>query len=106
MHFKIVLAVLLMLGTVAIQIEATIWVLRLARRPAGAILSMIRRSHVYRLGGIVLLMLTGHMLQMLLWAVAYRAVGAIEDFEKAMYFSMVTFTTLGYGDVTLDKETP
>jgi hypothetical protein len=26
----------------------------------------------------------------------------VDTFEAALYFSMVTFTTLGYGDVTLD----
>jgi voltage-gated potassium channel Kch len=28
-------------------------------------------------------------------------VGALSSLEEALYFSMVTFTTLGYGDVTL-----
>ncbi|MCH7812351.1 MAG: two pore domain potassium channel family protein [Chloroflexi bacterium] len=36
------------------------------------------------------------------WAAVYLAVGAIPDLETALYFSTVTFTTLGYGDVTLD----
>jgi len=31
-------------------------------------------------------------------------VGAIEHLETARYFSMVTFTTLGYGDVTLPSD--
>lgn len=36
-----------------------------------------------------------------IWAAFYVAVGAIPDFEAALYFSTVTFTTLGYGDLTL-----
>ena len=35
-------------------------------------------------------------------ALLYSALGAFEDFETAMYFSGVTFTSLGYGDVVLD----
>jgi hypothetical protein len=31
-------------------------------------------------------------------------VGAIEHLETALYFSMVTFTTLGCGDVTLPSD--
>jgi voltage-gated potassium channel Kch len=43
------------------------------------------------------------IMEVLVWAVAYVVLDAIEELEKALYFSMVTFTTLGYGDVVLDK---
>jgi len=102
MYYKLALASVLMLATVAIQIEATMIVLRAVRRPGGAVLAVIRRSHVNRLGMVVLVMLAGHLIQVLLWAVTYVLIDAIQGFEKAMYFSMVTFTTLGYGDVTLE----
>ena len=29
--------------------------------------------------------------------------GELADFEAAVYFSFVTFTTLGYGDITLSE---
>jgi voltage-gated potassium channel Kch len=38
-----------------------------------------------------------------LWAATYLALGAISGVEHALYFSTVTFTTLGYGDVTLEE---
>ena len=41
--------------------------------------------------------------KVLLWASAYLLLNAIEGFEKALYFSMVTFTTLGYGEIVLDE---
>jgi hypothetical protein len=37
-----------------------------------------------------------------LYAVVFLAVGALPDFESALYFSTTSFTTLGYGDVVLD----
>ena len=43
-------------------------------------------------------------LEALLWAFFYLAnpiITALPDLETAFYFSMVTFTTLGYGDVLL-----
>jgi len=46
-----------------------------------------------------------HILEALVWSVAYMALpvgGRLESFEEAVYFSIVTFTTLGYGDITLD----
>ena len=36
------------------------------------------------------------------WALLYKGLGAFEGFETALYFSGVTFTSLGYGDVVLD----
>ena len=44
------------------------------------------------------------VLDAVMWAHVYLRVGAIEQLETALYFSMVTFTTLGYGDVTLPDD--
>lgn len=38
------------------------------------------------------------------WAGAYLLVGTIDTIEMAFYFSTVTFTTLGYGDVVIDEQ--
>jgi hypothetical protein len=51
---------------------------------------------------IVLLLL--HMIEVVVWALAYLLLlpgDHLGTFEKATYFSVVTFTTLGYGDITL-----
>lgn len=39
-----------------------------------------------------------------IWAVAFITLGAFETLSKSLYFSMVSFTTLGYGDVTLPEK--
>jgi hypothetical protein len=36
-----------------------------------------------------------------LWALAYRAIGAFVTLEEAVYFSLVSYTTLGFGDVLM-----
>lgn len=51
----------------------------------------------------VLLFFLVLMVEIWLWAVLHRALGALSDFEQALYFSTVTFTTLGYGDVVLQS---
>ena len=38
-----------------------------------------------------------------LYGVVYLSLGALPDFESALYFSTTSFTTIGYGDVVLDK---
>ena len=44
-----------------------------------------------------------HLIQTTLWAVFYYAQNLFSDFETALYFSMVSFTTIGYGDVLLPQ---
>lgn len=51
---------------------------------------------------VVLLLL--HFLEMILWAIFYISLpekAGLASFPEAVYFSMVTFTSLGYGDITL-----
>ncbi|MEB3264607.1 MAG: potassium channel family protein [Synechococcus sp.] len=41
------------------------------------------------------------LLDILLWALLYQRLGMFPELETSFYFSGVTFTTLGYGDLTL-----
>ena len=45
-----------------------------------------------------------HLLQILSWAFLYAVQGAMPDFPTAAYFSAVTYTTTGYGDLVLPPE--
>lgn len=54
----------------------------------------------------VVVLIVLHSVQITLWALTYRWIlpaGDLGDFESALYFSFVTFTTLGYGDITLSE---
>jgi voltage-gated potassium channel len=44
-----------------------------------------------------------HLIQTSLWAVFYYTQNLFSDFETSLYFSMVSFTTIGYGDVLLPR---
>jgi hypothetical protein len=50
------------------------------------------------------LLLLLHLVEALIWAVFMVAVGALPDLETAAYFSLTSYTTLGYGDVVLPRE--
>ncbi len=39
-----------------------------------------------------------------IWALALRGLGIFADIEEAVYFALVAFTTLGFGDVLLPQE--
>jgi voltage-gated potassium channel Kch len=64
--------------------------------------SILQRTLI--VAGLVVCMFLVSVLDAVMWAHAYLRVGAIEHLETALYFSMVTFTTLGYGDVTLPPD--
>jgi hypothetical protein len=40
-----------------------------------------------------------HLIEMALWAVAFAWLGVLPDFETSLYFSLTSYTTVGYGDV-------
>jgi Ion channel len=65
------------------------------------------RDSVAGRGAAVLFIVFGlviiHTLEIWAYAMAYLVVGALGDLETALYFSTTTFTTLGYGDVVLDR---
>lgn len=45
-----------------------------------------------------------HTIEIWLYALLYRAVGLFAHFEEALYFSTVTYATIGYGDLTLSHD--
>ena len=45
-------------------------------------------------------LMVAHTLEVLVWALAYRLVGAAPVDSDLLYFAFVNYTTLGYGDIT------
>jgi voltage-gated potassium channel len=69
----------------------------------------VLRSDLYKLGqfrtAVLMLrfslaILVLHFLEILLWAASFRWL-CFPDWESAFYFSSVSYTTVGYGDVVL-----
>jgi voltage-gated potassium channel len=54
-----------------------------------------------------IVLITLHFIEIMVWALAYVLVlpgDELATMESALYFSAVTFTTLGYGDITLSSD--
>ena len=58
-----------------------------------------RHRPVWTLTCLVSLLLGLHLIEMIVWATAYAAASVLPDFETSLYFSMKSYTTVGYGDV-------
>lgn len=70
-----------------------------------------RVSNQYRLFRIMLLLCIGvfgvlflHVVEAWAWAIVYIGLGEFSDLTRALYFSIVTSTTLGYGDIVLSEQ--
>jgi hypothetical protein len=68
-----------------------------------------RKERVGRLGTELLMarlvatLLLLHLAEALVWALFFVLVGGLPDFESAAYFSLTSYTTVGYGDVVLPE---
>jgi voltage-gated potassium channel Kch len=52
----------------------------------------------------ILFLMIPIILTVTLWAIFYYVQDALPSFEESLYFSTVTFTTVGYGDIVLSSE--
>src|SRR5215467_7637301 len=89
-------------GTVALQVVAQTVLLTsvrfISRHTRGT--TELRRTFWISLGA-VLPLFFGHLTQVGLWAGVLLWWGALQTYDDAFYFSLVTFATLGYGDIVL-----
>jgi hypothetical protein len=63
--------------------------------------AMVRYSGMLILAFFVMIFL--HLVETGVWAVFYRWRGLFPDFETSLYFSLGSYTTIGYGDVVLPQ---
>ncbi|MBL8549516.1 MAG: two pore domain potassium channel family protein [Hyphomonadaceae bacterium] len=98
------------LGAATLMVAATTLVhffglLSLTRLMSGAHTRLRTHEGSWRQAGMILLVVIGifalHTVQVWLYAALYRLLGEFRTFEQALYFSTVSFSTLGFGDLTL-----
>ncbi len=94
--------ILITVGLHAVTTTQAIYLLKKYRRKRNQKSNIRSRPLILGLTGVFLSV--KHYLDIILWALAYWIFAGAEhftNFEDAVYFSSVTYTTLGYGDVTL-----
>jgi hypothetical protein len=99
MLINIAIATLMLIITCAIHGAAMTFVMHQFASQESEVRQRLER--LFWVSGTVLLMFLASVAEVFVWAVTYLIVNAIEGAEQAFYFSMVTYTTLGYGDVLL-----
>jgi hypothetical protein len=56
-------------------------------------------QRVWILTRLVSLLLVLHLMEMAVWAAAYTVTAVFPDFETSLYYSLKSYTTVGYGDI-------
>ncbi len=74
------------------------------RRSLKPVLGSIRLSVGAVLCAAIIWLLIAMLAEITLWAVILARGGAVAPADAAFYFALVSFTTLGYGDITLARE--
>lgn len=66
-----------------------------------------RKNVRIRYAIILILLFSGimflHITETILWAAFYHACNLFSNFETSLYFSLTSYTTIGYGDVLLPQ---
>jgi voltage-gated potassium channel Kch len=101
---QILLGSAMIILTTVIQGGFTVAAVEMLRR---RVTRKVARSNFHTtlmLSYFVLWLFVATILEVWVWALLYLLIGAAQSIEEAAYFSTVTFTTLGYGDITLDEQ--
>lgn len=101
----------LAIGTLIIVINAGVQAemfTSLARRLEAIILILRRRlrrfTNTVAIVVAVLFVMLVHSVQVWIWAATFMVLGAFKELEPALYFSLISFTTVGFGDITLGPD--
>jgi len=98
---KLLIAWCLMALCVAIHASGVTSALRWLRRRQVSSQSFWRPTWLFI--GLAGWMILCHLIEITLWALFYSWKGAMPDLTSAIYFSAVTYTTTGYGDLVLPE---
>lgn len=59
------------------------------------------KHQILVVASLFMVLIGSHTLQIYLWAIMLWLLGALPGYEEPIYFTLVTYTALGYGDVVL-----
>jgi len=99
---RLLVACTLMALCVIVHAAGLTWALRRLRRMTVLPKRFWPTTFLFALIAVWIVVL--HLVEISVWAVAYVSYGALPDLPTALYFSAVTYTTTGYGDLVLPPE--
>jgi len=105
MFYQIFIGSILIIMTIVVEVSFIEIATKALRWAAQSVhVSTRTLSLIVVLTGTTLWLLAALSIAIWIWAIAFMFLDAFGALEQALYFSMVAFTTLGFGDVTLPVE--
>lgn len=101
---NILVGIILIIITIFIHSIVTRYAIHLAKKAEASKNSRLSQISGFWVSLLVLIMFLASVVESSVWALVYFLIGALPDFGTSLYFSIVTLTTLGYGDVTLTND--
>jgi len=105
MTLQIVLSLVIIAATIFIHGAGTaFWLKYLVKQhnETGKVYGFSKSMKILSFTAVFLMLL--HFIEIMLWAMVFLMIPQLDKlshWEEAIYFSTVTYTTLGYGDITL-----
>lgn len=105
MFTQILIGAMVIFITIVIQvIFISIAIKVLTKRGAWLVKPPFVIKTVIAMVAVVLWLIIGISLSAWAWAGVFLSVGVFESLEPALYFAIVTFSALGYGDIVLNSQ--
>lgn len=102
---QLLLGYALIITNAVFHVSCLVWLANLIHRMGStATVKTGRMRLTLLLSTAVLGLIAIHTASAWAWAMVYMVVDEFAELSKALYFSIVTSTTLGYGDITLSEK--
>ncbi len=104
MHKQIPLGTIIIILIVLFHAAGLVWLADLLTTITSSFEFLQSKLGAMSLLAFTVFMVIGiHTIEAWIWAFIYLKLGEFKDLSRALYFSVVTCTALGYGDITLSK---
>jgi hypothetical protein len=102
---QLLIGALMISISVVFHVAAMIYLTELLKKAIGWMADFQRVPRIMTLMVMTVLIIIGvHTVEAWTWAALYLNLGEFSELEDALYFSVITATTLGYGDITLSAD--
>ena len=99
--FQIALGSSILVGCTLLHIAVMIWLAQKLRAGQAGVRKLTVQRTFLISSAVVSMLLLSHTTHLYVWALSLWLLGALPSYEEPIYFALVTYTTVGYGDVTL-----